>query len=76
MARILPLSFPKIRSARIGGVAQPERESRRRYQLDRPFERAIFIQSVADPANRLVAGELEARWNKALTRVAEIESKL
>ena len=25
------------------------------------------------PQNRLVAGELEARWNRALTRVAEIE---
>src|SRR6516225_2074058 len=25
----------------------------------------------ADPANRLVAGELETRWNKALTRVTE-----
>jgi hypothetical protein len=30
----------------------------------------------ADPANRLVAGELEARWNKALTRVAEVEGKI
>ena len=26
--------------------------------------------------NRLVAGELEARWNKALARVAEVEGKI
>src|SRR5262249_9679772 len=30
----------------------------------------------ADPANRLVAGELEARWNKALAHVAEVEGKI
>lgn len=30
----------------------------------------------ADPANRQVAGELEARWNKTLARVAEVEGKL
>ena len=29
-----------------------------------------------DPANRLVASELEARWNKALTRVTEVEAKI
>jgi hypothetical protein len=30
----------------------------------------------AHPANRLVAGELEARWNRALTHVVEVESKI
>ena len=29
-----------------------------------------------DPDNRLVAGELEARWNQALERVAEVEARL
>jgi DNA invertase Pin-like site-specific DNA recombinase len=29
-----------------------------------------------DPENRLVAGELESRWNAALKRVAEIEDRL
>lgn len=29
-----------------------------------------------DPDNRLVAGELEARWNSALARVGELESRL
>jgi len=43
-----------------------------RYAADRAFRQ----YDAADPANRLVAGELEARWNRALTHVAEIESKL
>ncbi len=30
----------------------------------------------ADPANRLVASELEARWNKALARMAKVEGKI
>src|SRR4029078_4824553 len=30
----------------------------------------------ADPASGLCAVELEARWNKALARVAEVESKV
>ena len=36
-------------------------------------ERAFRQYDAADPANRLVAGELEARWNTALGRVAEVE---
>ena len=43
-----------------------------RYAADRAFRQ----YDAADPANRLVTGELEARWNKALTRVAEVESKI
>jgi DNA invertase Pin-like site-specific DNA recombinase len=43
-----------------------------RYTVDRAFRQ----YDAADPANRLVAGELEARWNKALTRVAEVEGKI
>ena len=39
-------------------------------------ERAFRQYDAADPANRLVAGELEARWNTALGRVAEVESKI
>jgi 3'-phosphoadenosine 5'-phosphosulfate sulfotransferase len=37
-----------------------------RYAADRAFRQ----YDAADPANRLVAGELEARWNKALTHEA------
>jgi hypothetical protein len=43
-----------------------------RYAADRAFRQ----YDAADPANRLVAGELEARWNKALARVAEVEDKI
>jgi DNA invertase Pin-like site-specific DNA recombinase len=43
-----------------------------RYEADRTFRQ----HDAADPANRLVAGELEARWNKALARVSEIEAKI
>ena len=37
-----------------------------RYAADRAFRR----YDAADPENRFVAGELEARWDRALTRVA------
>src|SRR6201997_36454 len=43
-----------------------------RYVADRAYRQ----YDAADPANRLVAGELEARWNKALARVAEVEGKI
>jgi hypothetical protein len=43
-----------------------------RYAADRVFRQ----YDAADPANRLVAGELEARWNRALTHVAEVEAKI
>jgi hypothetical protein len=44
-----------------------------RYAADRAFRQ---YDAAADPANRLVAGELEARWNKALARMAEVENKI
>ncbi|MEO6380958.1 MAG: recombinase family protein [Nitrobacter sp.] len=43
-----------------------------RYTADRAFRQ----YDAADPANRLVAGELEARWNKTLAHVAEVEGKI
>src|SRR4051812_41076980 len=43
-----------------------------RYAADRAFRQ----YDAADPANRLVASELEARWNRALAHVAEIEGKI
>ena len=43
-----------------------------RYAADRAFRQ----YDAADPANRLVAGELETRWNKALTRVTAVEAKV
>ena len=43
-----------------------------RYAVDR----ALRQYDAADPENRFVAGELEARWNRALTRVDEIEQRI
>ena len=43
-----------------------------RYAADRAFRQ----YDVADPANRLVAGELEARWNRALAHAVEVEGKI
>jgi len=38
--------------------------------------RARKQYDTVDPENRLVAGELEKRWNDAMTKVAEIEDRL
>jgi DNA invertase Pin-like site-specific DNA recombinase len=43
-----------------------------RYAADRAFRQ----YDAADPGNRLVAAELELRWNQALTRVGDIESRV
>jgi len=43
-----------------------------RYETDRAFRQ----YDATDPANRLVAGELEARWNAALMRQGEIEARV
>jgi hypothetical protein len=39
-------------------------------------QRAQRQYDAADPENRLVADELERRWNDALMRVAELESRI
>jgi DNA invertase Pin-like site-specific DNA recombinase len=43
-----------------------------RYATDRAFRQ----YDAADPANRMVAGELEARWNRALVTVAGVEATI
>jgi DNA invertase Pin-like site-specific DNA recombinase len=43
-----------------------------RYSADRAFRQ----YDAADPENRLVTSELEARWNRALTRVAACETRI
>ena len=43
-----------------------------RYEADR----ARRQYDVVDPENRLVASELEARWNSALNRMTELETRL
>src|SRR3569833_734684 len=39
-------------------------------------QRAQRQYDASDPENRLVAGELERRWNQALSRVQEIEARI
>jgi DNA invertase Pin-like site-specific DNA recombinase len=39
-------------------------------------DRACRQYDAADPENRLVAAELEARWNQALERTGEVEAKI
>ena len=62
---------------------QGERRDQAREMLVRALEPARFTADrafrqydAADPANRLVAAELEARWNAALADVAGIEAKI
>src|SRR5258708_17378193 len=43
-----------------------------RYRAGRAFRQYDAI----DPQNRLIAAELELRWNSALTRVGEIETRM
>jgi DNA invertase Pin-like site-specific DNA recombinase len=43
-----------------------------RYAADRAFRQYDAI----DPANRLVAAELEARWNRTLEQVAAVEARI
>ena len=43
-----------------------------RYAADRAFRQ----YDAADPENRLVAGELEARWNRALSRIGACETRI
>ena len=43
-----------------------------RYAADRAFRQ----YDAADPENRLVAGELESRWNRSLAHVAEVEKRI
>lgn len=58
-------------------------DSEKRKALELALERARYEEKRArrqydavDPENRLVAGELESRWNQALALAAEAEAKL
>ncbi|WP_247772672.1 recombinase family protein [Bradyrhizobium sp. 192] len=60
-----------------------ERRDQVRDALSRDLEAARFAADrafrqydAADPANRLVASELEPRWNRALAHAAEVEGKI
>jgi hypothetical protein len=60
-----------------------EQQSQRHRALSLELEQARYEARLAarryeavDPDNRLVAGELEARWNAALSTVGEVEQRL
>jgi len=56
-----------------GDIVEPQRHDQHR-ALAMELEQATY--QAVDPDNRLVAAELEARWNGALERVAELEGRL
>ena len=62
-ARLPPPQPPRRRSRDQAREALGRDLEAARYAANRAFRQ----YDAADPANRLVAGELEARWNRALT---------
>jgi excisionase family DNA binding protein len=67
--------------AAINQLTENHKEKRRSLEL--ALEKARYEAgrcsrqyNAVDPENRLVAGELEMRWNEALAKVAELEAEL
>ena len=63
--------------------ARSHRRSEKQRQLDFALQQARYEAArtqrqydAADPDNRLVAGELERRWNKRLVVVRNLEAEL
>ncbi|MBM3748463.1 MAG: serine recombinase [Acidobacteria bacterium] len=81
---ILRAVEPRAIEAAVGAASQiAERQNRRREALRLELEQVRYQAQLAarryesvDPGNRLVADELEARWNVALRRVQEVEEQL
>jgi len=69
-------------AVKLSECAQVEDDEKRK-ALELALEKARYEEKRArrqfdavDPENRLVAGELEARWNSALAQVADAEARL
>ena len=83
-AELLTVVGPGAIAAAIAAETQAgQRRDQARDALMRDLEAASYATDrasrqydAADPENRLVASELEARWNKALTRVTEVKAKI
>lgn len=80
IARLQPLG---IEAALAADAARGEAHAEKRHQLELSLEQARFEAARArrqydavDPDNRLVAGELEARWNVRLGDVAALEDQI
>ena len=72
-----------VQAALVANVEQARQQDDAIAALRRDLEAARYAAKraqkqydVADPENRLVAGELERRWNEALQRVREIELRI
>lgn len=84
VAAVLSVVQPAaIEAAIMAYQEQTSRQDEVRSALERDLEAARYAASraqrqydAADPQNRLVADELERRWNQALARVREIEQRL
>ena len=83
-AEVLRVLKPLGMEAAVNAIeAQASRTSAAQRQLDLSLQQARYEAAHArrqydavDPANRLVAGELERRWNDALQTVHNIESEI
>ena len=80
ISRLQPLG---IEAALEADAACGEAYSQKRHQLELSLEQARFEASrahrqydVVDPDNRLVVGELEARWNARLQDVTALEDQI
>ena len=84
VARILDAVSPHAVEAALQAAEQVDRAAvERRRAVERELEEAEYEASLAarryelvDPAKRLVARELETRWNSALERVEQVEQRL
>ena len=78
--RLQPLG---IEAALAAMEAQTERQSDKRQQIENALRQAQYEAARArrqydavDPDNRLVAGELERRWNEKLLQLRDLETQL
>jgi hypothetical protein len=72
-----------IEAAVMAGKEQQQHDGDALAALERDLEAARYAAQrvqrqydASDPENRLVSGELERRWNQALERVRDIESRI
>jgi hypothetical protein len=82
-ALLTVVQFTAVQAARPAEPQAAVQRDEAREALVRDLEAARYAADwafrqydAADPENRFVAGQLEARWNRALTRMAEFEKRL
>ena len=83
-AEVLSLIAPLGLEAALQAIADRERDGTQRVrQIELALEQARYEAArshrqydAVDPENRLVAGDLERRWNERLAEVARLEEEL